>query len=215
MIKYEILRTGSSGNCVYLGNGILLDCGVPFKEVEPYLNQIKLVFISHEHKDHMNLITILKLHKLRPTIRFAVGFWLKEKLLEVGIPESSIDSLEQGKVYDYKLFKVMVDVLFHDVKNFAIRIFDAFTKNRILYAVDTARIDHIKAKNYDLYLIEANYDADLLKRNIWEDLEVGKFSYCLRVKDTHLSIQQAKKFIKASASKDSKCEFLHASKRNL
>lgn len=215
MFQYNIIASGSSGNALILENGILLDCGVAFKKIEPYLNQIKLIFISHEHGDHMNLSTILKIHRLRPTIRFAVGYWLKDKLVDVGVSENSIDVLEQAKVYDYKFFKVMVDILFHDVKNFAIRIFDIPSKSRILYAVDTTKIDHIKAKDYDLYLIEANYDESLLERNIWDDLEVGKWSYCIRVKDTHLSIQQAKKFIKSSASKHSKYEFLHASKRNL
>ncbi len=83
-INFDIISSGSSGNCVILNESIALDMGVPFKKIEPYLNKIKLIFISHEHQDHLKMSTLIKIHKLRPTIRFAVGFWLKDKLVEYG-----------------------------------------------------------------------------------------------------------------------------------
>ena len=212
---YEIIASGSSGNAILLENGILLDCGIPFKKIEPYLNQIKLVFISHEHGDHLNLRTLLKLHTLRPTIRFAVGFWLKDKLIGVGIKSSNIDNLKQNKIYDYKQFKISPFVLIHDVKNFGLRIFDSKSKEKILYAVDTATLNHVSAKNYDCYLIEANYDDEILEANLKKDLESSGFSYNSRVKETHLSLNQASQFVFDNAGNNSKYEFIHGSKRNL
>lgn len=33
----EIIATGSKGNAVLLSGGVLIDCGVPLKKLEPYL----------------------------------------------------------------------------------------------------------------------------------------------------------------------------------
>ena len=46
-MKYEILGTGSSGNCVILNKSIMLDCGLTYKQVKQYLKDTKLIFISH------------------------------------------------------------------------------------------------------------------------------------------------------------------------
>lgn len=215
MCKYDIIASGSSGNCIIVNDIIALDMGIPFKKIEPYLNKIKLVFISHCHSDHLNARTLLKLHTLRPTIRFAVGFWLKDNLIGVGIKKSNIDSLKQNKVYDYKQFKISPFVLIHDVKNFGLRIFDTKTNEKIFYAVDTSTLDHLSAKNYDCYLIEANYDDEILEANLKKDLETSGFSYNSRVKETHLSLNQASQFIFDNAGDNSKYEFIHGSKRNL
>lgn len=45
----EILASGSSGNALVLNKVFLLDCGIGIKKINPYLKQLKLVFISHIH----------------------------------------------------------------------------------------------------------------------------------------------------------------------
>lgn len=49
LMPYEILSTGSKGNCIIVNNNILLDCGIPYKNVKQYLKDIKIIFISHRH----------------------------------------------------------------------------------------------------------------------------------------------------------------------
>ena len=213
-MKYKILKTGSSGNAVLLENGLLLDCGVPFKLIEPHLKKIKAVFVSHEHKDHMNISTLKRIHELRPTVRFLAGFWLKRYLDMSRIKKSNIDYLSPNKTYDYNLFKIIPFILIHDVKNIGIKILDKKNKEKVLYAVDTKKIDHIRAVNYDLYLIEANYDEEKLEQNIKRDKENGLFSYGERVKETHLSIQQVSGWLLDNAGENSVYEFLHRSKNN-
>ena len=213
-MKYKILKTGSSGNAVLLENGLLLDCGVPFKLIEPHLKKIKAVFVSHEHKDHMNISTLKRIHELRPTVRFLAGFWLKTYLDMSGIKKSNIDYLSPNKTYDYNLFKIIPFILIHDVKNIGIKILDKKNKEKVLYAVDTKKIDHIRAVYYDLYLIEANYDEEKLEQNIKRDKENGLFSYGERVKETHLSIQQVSGWLLDNAGENSVYEFLHRSKNN-
>ena len=48
-MSYEIISTGSKGNCIVVNNNILLDIGVPYKKIKSYLKDIKLIFISHRH----------------------------------------------------------------------------------------------------------------------------------------------------------------------
>lgn len=214
-MNYKIIKSGSSGNSILLENGLLLDCGVPFKLLINDLPKIKAVFISHEHKDHMNLSTLKKIHDLRPTVRFLAGFWLKQSLLSIGIKSSKIDIIEHNKAYDYGIWKIIPVILIHDVKNYGIKIIDRQKKQKIIYAVDTNRIDHITAKNYDLYLIEGNYDEEKLERNIKKDMEQGIYSYGMRVKETHLSIEQASEWVLENMGEKSKYEFIHQSQNNL
>ena len=48
-MNYEILATGSSGNCVIINENIAVDMGIPFKMVEPYADRIRVVLITHVH----------------------------------------------------------------------------------------------------------------------------------------------------------------------
>ena len=57
-----VLQSNSKGNAIlYFDNTLLLDIGVPYKMIEPYVNDIKYVFISHIHTDHFNKSAVKKL----------------------------------------------------------------------------------------------------------------------------------------------------------
>lgn len=211
-IKYTVLKTGSEGNAILLENGVLLDFGVPFKLIEPYLYKIKAVFIGHEHSDHMNLSTIKKLHISRPTVRFCIGDYLYQKLISIGINKNNIDVIQPNKIYDYKYFKVSPFILFHDVKNFGLRIFHKGEK--ILYATDTKEISHITAKNYSLYLLEGNYYEEKIEENIKNAKDSWEIYYCQRAQQTHLSIEKASKFLMENMGESSEYRLIHSSKNN-
>lgn len=63
------LNSGSNGNCYYVGTSteaILIDAGISCRETEKRLKRlglptdnIKAIFVSHEHKDHISGIPIL------------------------------------------------------------------------------------------------------------------------------------------------------------
>ncbi len=48
-MTYEVVATGSTGNAVILNDQILIDIGVPFKKIEPYMKNLKLVLLTHIH----------------------------------------------------------------------------------------------------------------------------------------------------------------------
>lgn len=208
-MNYRIISTGSKGNAILLENGILLDCGVSFKKIFPYLGKIKAIFISHIHSDHFNRSTIKKINFFRPTIRFLVGFFLEHEVLSLGIPKNKIDVLKANKVYRFNLFNIMVFKLIHDVNNFGLKIFDKKLKEKIFYATDTRTLSNISAKFYDLYLIEANYSEDELQERILNKKLNGQYIYEYRVIKTHLSLQNASEWLMNNIGKNGKYEFIH------
>ena len=66
---------------------------------------------------------------------------------------------------------------------------------KLIYATDTYTLDGITAKNYDLYMIEANYTDEELKQRLTEKHRNGDYAYEERVPHTHLSKSQADNFI--------------------
>ena len=69
-MKYEIIGSSSKGNSIIVNNDILLDCGLPYSKIKRHLKNIKLVFISHHHGDHLLPSCIRQLSYNYPNIKF-------------------------------------------------------------------------------------------------------------------------------------------------
>ena len=83
-------------------------------------------------------------------------------------------------------------------------------KGNVFYMTDTGTADHIKGgSNHDYYFIEANYREEQLKSSIEAKIKSGLFTYETRVADTHLSEEQAIRFISENAKPDSKVIYMH------
>lgn len=192
-MKYKIISTGSCGNAVVINNRILIDCGVPFKKLIDVYKNISIVLLTHIHNDHFNRRTIKRLASERPALRFACGGWLVPDVVKCGVSRRNIDVVESGKVYDYKAFKICPITLYHDVENIGYRVF--MNDEKLIYATDTYTLEGITAKNYDLYMIEANYSDEELKQRLISKRKNGDYVYEERVPYTHLSKNQADNFI--------------------
>lgn len=152
-MRFNVLQTGSSGNCVILNGVIALDMGVAYKKAAPHVRGLQLVFLSHEHGDHFKPSTIRALAAERPLLRFCGGEWMAGKFLSSGVPARNIDVLEAGKRYNYGAFQIEPVTLYHDVPNFGLKIFMGGEK--AIYIVDTGYVDDVEAVGYDLYPLEA------------------------------------------------------------
>ena len=125
--------------------------------------------------------------------------------------QKNIDVLEIDKIYDYRDFKVISVKLYHDVPNNGYKL--KINENKIIYATDTSRIDHIIAKNYDFYFIEGNYESDEeLAQRKSDKLLSGEFIYEDRVKETHLSKVQATEWLMKNMGEKSKYIFMYRRK---
>lgn len=210
----DVIATGSQGNAVSLGGKILIDCGVPYKKIAHIVPTLRLVLLTHRHQDHFNPTTIKRLHKERPTLRFGCCAWMAPHLLSAGVSASVIDVYIIGNdapVYQYSdLLSVYPFSLTHDVPNCGYSI--TYYGRRILYATDTATLDHITARGYDLYLIEANHTEDEIADRIQRKQETGEYVYEHRVERTHLSRESADAWLAMNAGRNSEVIYLHQHK---
>lgn len=206
-MNYKIISSCSTGNAVVIKDIILIDCGVSFKKLEKYYRKLKIILLTHIHSDHFNKATIKKLAEERPTLRFACCDWLLKPLLECGVSRKNIDVLNIGTKYNYNFFNVMPVKLYHDVPQCGYRIL--FNDYKIFYATDTKTLEGISAKNYDLYLVEGNYDEDEMEERIRQKQLDCKFVYEFRARDNHLSKQQATEFLLSNMGEKSEYIFMH------
>lgn len=213
-MNYKIIGSSSKGNAIVVENVLLLDCGLSYAKIKSYLKDIKLIFISHCHQDHLNKTTIKHIAFNYPTIKFITGSRVVvERLLECRVITKNIYFLEKSyRTYDMGMLGVMIEPLVHDTPNYALHFY--INKKSGLYIVDTASVDHIQAKNYDLYLIENNYQEDLLKEHIDNCEDENMLCYLNRVPLTHLSSEQANSFLIENMGKNSVYEYIHKSDYN-
>ena len=212
-MKYNIIGSSSDGNCIIVEDILMLDCGFPYYKIKQYLSKIKLIFISHSHHDHLLPTTIKKIAYNYPTIKFITGSEVVvEKLVECGVNKKNIYVLKRDKKYDLGLLKVKLEELYHDTPNYALKW--QINDKKGIYVVDTCKIDHIQAKNYDLFLVENNYREDILKKHIEECEDENMMYYLSRVSRTHLSDEQCNSFLIENMADNSMYEYIHQSNYN-
>ena len=213
-MTFDVIATGSTGNAVVINSNILIDVGVPFKALEPVKKDLKLVLLTHSHGDHFKPRTVRALHKERPTLRWGCCEWMVGPLLEAGVDKRVIDVAnadvpgDTSKALIYNgLAIVRPEPLVHDVPNCGWHI--SSSKENLFYATDTATLDGIEAKDYDLYMIEANHTREELEARARAKMEKGEFSYEVRAAANHLSQEQALDWLYQQIGPHSQYVFLH------
>lgn len=212
-MKYEIINSSSKGNAIVVEDILLLDIGVSYSKIKNYLKNIKLIFISHCHKDHLNPQTIKQIAYNYPNIKYVTGSEIVvKKLVGLEINKKNIYLLNICSWYDLGSIRVCLEPLEHDTPNYALKC--KYKGKKLIYIVDTANVDNIKAKGYDLYLIENNYRQDILEKHIQECQDTNKLYYLDRVPRTHLSSEQANSFLIENMAENSRYEYIHKSNYN-
>lgn len=213
-MTYDILATGSTGNAVVINGEILIDCGVPYKTLERsgYVKDLRLVLLTHRHSDHFKPSTARRLHDERPALRWGCCEWMVGPLSEAGVDKSVIDVYEPGCAQAYVSFSFVPVPLVHDVPNCGYKLNIGGGRYFIFYATDAATLDGIEARNYDLYLIEANHTRAEIEARIEDKLSRGEFAYEYRAAQNHLSQEQAMDWLSKNMGPKSKYLFLHQHK---
>ena len=189
---YKILATGSDGNATIINGYALIDCGVPYKAIEPYAQDLRLVFLTHIHGDHFNAATIKKLAFVRPSLRWVCCEWLVEALLDAGVKATQIDVVRPGAWVAFEIGDVVYASpieLTHNVRNCGWRI--VINEESLFYATDTGSLEGISVKDFDIYMVEANHVRADLERRLAEKEAAGEYAYERRAAENHLSREQA------------------------
>ena len=209
-LLYKIIGTGSKGNALYLICGVhkvLIDIGVPYKDIKPL--EIDYVLLTHSHRDHLNEATIRRLVYENPHVKFFSTKYLVQTLIKCGVAVGNIYFKPHAEIGSLTLNQFK---LIHDVPNcgWKLKFKTANYKTlKVFYATDTASLDHVAAKKYDYYFIEANYDEEEIINSIKDKVNNGEYSYERRVVDTHLSRQKADKWLANNVDDNSIYVYIH------
>lgn len=184
-MKVTVVGTGSAGNCYILeenGRALLIECGVPFKDIQAALGfdllKVDACIISHEHKDHCKAVNQvagagIPICASKGTFdALGVSFEMRDKTLQSGV---------NWGVYRWKVAPFSVE---HDAKEPLGFIIETPSRKMILFITDTYKVKwDLKLWDFDLIMIEANYDEDMIQG---KDDIVNK-----RRLRSHFSIQNA------------------------
>lgn len=207
----KIIATGSSGNATFITPyKTLLDCGVSKKDLgEEVFKNVSLVLLTHCHSDHFGKRTIKALGSQRPSVRFGCGDFLVPLLLECGIRPQQIDVYEPHKEYRYGDLLLETVTLTHNVPNIGYKLYFERDKQSLIYATDTNNLNGISAKNFDYYLIEANYTVDDIHDRIKKKEMEGAYAYEYAVTHNHLSAEKANDWLAENAGANSMIYYMH------
>ena len=210
MIDYNIIASGSTGNATIINGNILIDCGVSVKALRPYIRDLNLVLLTHEHGDHFRASTVRELHRQRPTLRFGCCEWMVKHLLDAGVKPVVIDvyEIQDDTCYIYRPdFSVRPVRLTHNVPNCGyVIVYGGYT---LLYATDTGSMDGITEPGLDLYLIEGNHSEAEIAEIIAEKEADGEFCYESAAALNHLSKEKALEWLAQNMGPHSKFIFMH------
>lgn len=181
MILFAPLRSGSSGNCTYIGTrqaGLLVDAGVAAKNILDGLREIGVepgavrgILVTHDHNDHIRGLRVLA-KKLRVPVYATVE--TLEGILDTGNLEAGSRMEELSSLLDIAGMAVEPFDTPHDTAHsvgFRIRA----GERTIGYATDLGRVTPEiwqGLQGADLVLIESNYEPRML--------EISTYPYYLR-----------------------------------
>lgn len=218
------IASGSSGNCIYMGEedgGILIDAGISRKRIVTglerkglSLDDIKAIFITHEHSDHISgLGPVLRKNPIPvyATADTVSAIWEKTNMNNISPelfhsirPEEEIEAGEM-LVRPFSISHDAVDPVCYTVEK---------QGKRAAVATDMGCFDDTIIRvlgQCDSVLIEANHDINML--------QVGPYPYSLKMRilgnKGHLSNTSCADLIKEILHKDLKHLVLgHLSREN-
>ncbi len=169
---FTTLASGSSGNCIYVGSdrsGVLIDCGCSIRAARSAMqtlgideSRIAAIFVSHEHSDHVKNVAALA-RALAVPIYASEKTWPALPFCDDFLPwERHIFA------YDMQIGDMQVDFfrLAHDAVQPVGFVFQC-RGQRVGVVTDSGVITpsmRQKLADVDGLILEANHDAELLRR---------------------------------------------------
>ena len=203
-MDYNIIGSGSSGNCVRVGD-MLFDVGLPFTTIQDELFKVRYLFITHKHSDHINRVTYRKLRRKYPRITVVANYDVAQVIhVDKVVSDSSVFTLPGRTVTCFKLI--------HDVvcTGYNISMSDG---TEIIYATDTSSLENAPDKKYDYLFLESNHDEKKLEQISTNAKKLYGYDAYSGGK-RHLSTQQSKAFyFLHRRSRESEWIELHKSNR--
>jgi phosphoribosyl 1,2-cyclic phosphodiesterase len=194
-MKLTALASGSSGNAYILDDGktrLLLECGLPFKELQRLtkysLGTFDSCLVTHEHNDHSNAANELWSYGVRVYCSQGTAQSLKIEYYQ----------LEAETVEEIGTFLVQPFTVEHDAAEpLGFLIKSTVDGEQMVFATDTYYLEN-RFPAADIWAIECNYS---------EDLVPAACPRADRLFTSHMSLKQCIDTLKANDL--SKCREIH------
>lgn len=195
MVEIQALASGSTGNCYRVTDGstpLLLECGIPIKEIKQGLNfqtsQIAGCLISHEHQDHCKSVKDI----LKAGIDCYMSQGTAEAIEATGHRIKVIKAQEQFKIGTWKIMPFGTQ---HDAKEPLGYLLANQSGDKLLFATDTYYVKY-KFVGLTHIMVECNCALDILRANV----EAGLVPPVLkdRLLRSHFSLENVKGFLRAN-----------------
>lgn len=176
-LKFMSLASGSSGNCYYLavdGEGILIDAGIPVRQIKEHLNRygvhfetLRAVFVTHDHADHIKALGAIG-HKALLPIYATKGTHTginKNYCMSEKLTAACTRYIEKEQPVECGPFRITAFEVPHDGTD-NVGYFIESGDFRFCFVTDLGHItdtvsSYIVRSNY--LIMEANYDEDMLR----------------------------------------------------
>lgn len=164
-MTFTSLASSSRGNAYVVSDGettLLLECGLSFKELQKRLGygvaDITACLVSHEHQDHAKAAAQM--------LKAGVPVYMSEGT--AAAHKDAMDAahlIRAGEVLRFGHLTVVPFRTYHNVEEpLGFLIEDSRTKERLLWAVDTANLG-VTADRLTYIAVECNYEESLLGRS--------------------------------------------------
>ena len=219
MVEICALASGSNGNCYYIGNkeeAVLIDAGLSFKQIlnrmaerELDPKQIRALFITHEHGDHVRGARVLG-KKLDIPVYMTDGTFKASFSTWQPISYLAIQNNVPVTVGAFTIFPILKN---HDAAEpTSFRVVHQNTSIGVFTDIGSP-CENVKnhLNQCHALFLETNYDQQMLKE--------GPYPFYLKARIEsevgHLSNTQAYELLKEHAHQSLECVFLsHLSKEN-
>ncbi|WP_430734267.1 MBL fold metallo-hydrolase [Fodinisporobacter ferrooxydans] len=197
-MRFSILASGSSGNCIYVSteqSSVLLDAGVSGKQIQSALEEIAVsgsdldaILVTHEHQDHIKGVGVVA-RKFALPVYATEGTWseMDSQIGQIPLERKRIVAAEE--ILEFGDLKIQPFRISHDSKEpIGFCFFQGDTKLTVLTDLGfvSDRILEI-IQDSNAYILEANHDTEMLR--------VGPYPWSLKRRilgdKGHLSNQSA------------------------
>ncbi len=173
--KFQIIGTGSSGNCTVLKTPlatILLDAGISGRRTKSALNELGIslgnvdaIFFTHDHCDHFDGVKGILAEKAFP--RFFANKATAAEISRKTARNISWDFFVSGTTFEFRDLQITPFSIPHDAADACGFVFQ-HGNEKFAWLTDCGKITNVvrqKLSDVDFLVIESNFDPVLLNRS--------------------------------------------------
>lgn len=194
----QTIGSGSSGNCYKISDGstaILLEAGIKFETVQQALNfktrQIKAVFVTHEHGDHVgNQGKFVK-----DFLKHGLNVYMTKGTQDaLRLQHHRLTTIQYREAITVGTLAILPFETDHDAAEPCGFLIKSKNGSKLLFATDTYYIKYA-FKGLTHMMLEVNHDYEYMMQNVEKGI-IPK-SLANRIMRSHMNLENAVKYLQA------------------